>query len=400
MTNEKSAAIHLMVWEELIEALATAAILAFSILLEPQVYSEALAESPPSSSARPAGPQDPAELAVFLDGLLGGLMAERHIPGAVALVVKDGTVFFAKGYGFADLETRRPVNPEATLFRVASVSKLFTATAVMQLVEQGKLDLHVDVNQYLESFSLKAGFGKPVTLANLLTHTGGFDDAFLGSAQPLEWEPIPLGKYLSIHMPPRVMPPGDLISYSNHGLALAGYLVERASGQPFAEYVKEHILQPLGMQRSGFGWYQSPLVHTIVSALCSLIFLGTVLGWTLGVIVRRVAGGPTSSVPRSARRLGFVVSFLDTGFLAGVSIALRTVSPWVLFEGVPVWLVALCTVPLVSIPLSLGLPYFLLRSFWGTDWTPLAQLHYLFLTLAAFLFAGWVWYWNLLGVGF
>jgi CubicO group peptidase (beta-lactamase class C family) len=175
------------------------ALTALVVLLGPAVHSAAQTKSPSSVSTHPAGPQDPAELAVFLDGLLGGLMEERHIPGAVVLVVKDGSVFFAKGYGFADLETKRPVDPETTLFRVFSVSKLFTATAVMQLVEQGKLDLHADVNQYLDSFSLEERFGKPVTLANLLTHTGGFDDALLGSIQPLEREPVPLGKYLATH---------------------------------------------------------------------------------------------------------------------------------------------------------------------------------------------------------
>jgi hypothetical protein len=147
-------------------------------------------------------------------------------------------------------------------------------------------------------------------------------------------------------------------------------------------------------------WYQSPRVHTILAALCGLLFVGTVLGWTLGVIVRWVAGGPASGVPRLARRLGFVVSLLNAGFLAWVSIAFRTISPYVLFEGVPVSVIAFCTIPLVSIPLSLGLPYFLVRSLGEAGWTPLARLHYTFLTLAAFLFAGWVWYWNLLGVGF
>lgn len=102
----------------------------------------------------------------------------------------------------------------------------------------------------------------------------------------------------------------------------------------------------------------------------------------------------------AARRLGFVVSLLDVAFLAGIAAAFQTISPWTLFEGVPALVVALCAIPLVSIPLSLGLPYFLFRSFWETGWTPLARLHYTFLTLAAFLFAAWVWYWNLLGVGF
>ncbi len=208
---------------------------------------------PTPTAAAPAPATASPELAAYLDGLIFGLMKDRHVPGVVALIVQDGRVTFERGYGVADPTTGRPVDPETTLFRVASVSKLFTATAVMQLVEQGKLDLNADLNQYLEGFAVLNKFGKPVTLANLLTHTGGFDDAFLHTTQDLGDTPVPLGTYLAKRMPPQVMPPGDLISYSNNGLALAGYIVERASGRPFAEYVQENILTPLGMTHSGFG---------------------------------------------------------------------------------------------------------------------------------------------------
>jgi CubicO group peptidase (beta-lactamase class C family) len=153
----------------------------------------------------------------------------------------------------ADLETRRPVEPDRTLFRVASVSKLFVATAVMQLVEQGKLELDVDVNRSLKDFHIEEAFGEPVTLRHLLTHTGGFDDRFLYTAEPLEVLPTPLGDYLAARMPPRVMPPGRFISYSNHGYALAGHLVELASGRDFGDYVEQEIFAPLGMSSSSFG---------------------------------------------------------------------------------------------------------------------------------------------------
>jgi len=198
------------------------------------------------------GPEDPAELEAFLDGAVPALMETHHAPGAVVVVVKDGRVFLAKGYGFADLETRRPVDPETTRFRVASVSKLVTAVAAMQQVEEGRLDLHADVNAYLDAFQLEPHPGGPVTLHHLLTHTAGFDDRFLRSSRRLG-EPLPgLGAYLARRMPPRVMPPGHVISYSNHGLALAGHLVERASGVEFTEYVQERVLGPLGMERSRF----------------------------------------------------------------------------------------------------------------------------------------------------
>jgi CubicO group peptidase (beta-lactamase class C family) len=208
----------------------------------------ALAAAP--SPGRAADPR----LEAHLDGVLGALMETHRIPGAVAVVVRDGGVALAKGYGLADLASGRPVDPERTLFRVASVSKLFVATAVMQLVEQGKLELDADVNQTLRDFRVPAAFGAPVTLRRLLTHTAGFDDRHLGTAAPLAAEPVPLARYLAARLPPRVMPPGDLISYSNHGYGLAGHLVELASGVPFEAYVQREIFAPLGMAHSRFGF--------------------------------------------------------------------------------------------------------------------------------------------------
>src|SRR5262245_20274422 len=173
----------------------------------------AAAARPPSLSAPDVGP--------FLDGLIQGLLAAHQTPGAVAIVVKDGAVVYQRGYGYADPRTGRPVDPETTLIRVASISKLFTATAVMLLVEQGKLDLDADVNGYLVGVQVPPAFGAPVTLRQLLTHTAGFDDSFLESAEPLDAEPEPLAHYLARRLPARVMPPGELLSYSNHGIALA-----------------------------------------------------------------------------------------------------------------------------------------------------------------------------------
>ncbi len=206
----------------------------------------------PATARGEVGPADPAELEVFLAGLLPSLMESHHVPGAVFVMVKNGEIFFAKGYGYADLETQRPVDPETTLFRVASVSKLFTATAAMQLVEQGKLDLHADVNQYLSELEIEAAYGEPVTLHHLLTHTGGFDDRFLRSGLHIGAPIQPLGPYLAERMPPRVMPPGRIISYSNHGIALVGHLVEVVSGMSFTEYLDERVFGPLGMKRSRF----------------------------------------------------------------------------------------------------------------------------------------------------
>src|SRR5262249_1727341 len=121
----------------------------------------------------------PDGFAPFADSLMSAALEKHHIPGAVLAVVQDGRIAFARGYGFADLESRVPVDPQRTVFRVASVSKLFPATAVMQLVEHGRLDLDADVNHYLRRFQVPPAFGKPVTLFDLLTHTGGFDESNL-----------------------------------------------------------------------------------------------------------------------------------------------------------------------------------------------------------------------------
>jgi CubicO group peptidase (beta-lactamase class C family) len=201
-----------------------------------------------------AGPASGGDLESHVDGLLGGLMRTHRIPGAVVVVVRDGEVALAKGYGVADLATARPVDPERTLFRVASVSKLFVATAVMQQVERGRLDLDADVNGWLRDLRVPDAFGAPITLRHLLTHTAGFDDRHLRTADPLEAPPIPLGRYLAARLPPRVLPPGAMISYSNHGYGLAGHLVEVAAGVPFASYAEREIFQPLGMTRSRFGF--------------------------------------------------------------------------------------------------------------------------------------------------
>jgi len=165
------------------------------------------------------GPGNLRELETFLDNFFSKRMKELHVPGAAFVLVREGKIYFAKGYGFADRQHRRVVDPERTLFRVASVSKLFTATAVMQLAERGRLHLHEDVNRYLKGFQLESNYPAPVTLANLLTHTGGFDERFVGIAARHASEALPLGFYLAARMPPRVLPPGDLISYSNHGMA-------------------------------------------------------------------------------------------------------------------------------------------------------------------------------------
>ncbi len=206
-------------------------------------------ENTPSASSRVQGPTDAAEMQIFMDGLLKKEIEENHIAGAAVSVVKDGKLFFAKGYGYADLENNVPVDAEQTLFKIGSLTKLFTWTAVMQLAEQGELDLDADVNTYLD-FRIPGTYPQPITLKHLMTHTAGFEDQHVDMVSWNEADPTPAGRWLASHIPARVRPPGECAAYSNYGAALAGYIVARVSGQSYSQYVEEHILNPLGMKSS------------------------------------------------------------------------------------------------------------------------------------------------------
>src|SRR5215203_3858430 len=200
----------------------------------------------PTGPSQQQGPTDPAEMKAFLDEELGREMEKDHIAGAAVSVVKDGKLFFAKGYGDADLKKDIPVDPEQTIFRIGSVGKLFTWTAVMQLVEQGKLDLNEDINDYLD-FRIPDTYPQPITLKHLMTHTAGFEDRYYERLAKDPDELLPPREWLISNMPARVSPPGDVAAYSSYGAALAGYIVARVSGEPYDRYIQEHILNPLGM---------------------------------------------------------------------------------------------------------------------------------------------------------
>lgn len=201
-------------------------------------------------------PQLTAEdLNAFLGGMVPYAIAQANIAGASVAVVGNGQLIFADGYGFADMKSRRPVVADQTLFRAGSVSKLFTWTAVMQLVEQGKLDLDRNVDDYLD-FKVPEPYGKPITLRDVMTHSAGFEDTVTDLFVNKPSQMFPLRQYLLRHMPPLIEPPGRVVAYSNYGATLAGYIVQRVSGEPYDQYITRHILQPLGMDRSTF---QQPL---------------------------------------------------------------------------------------------------------------------------------------------
>lgn len=195
---------------------------------------------------------NPQELEPWLDEFMAAQMEELHIPGVTFSLVQDGELVLAKGYGYANVEQQIPVKADRTLFRVGSVSKLFTATAIMQLVERGLLKIDDDVNKYLSDFQIENNYPQPVTIANLLTHTAGFDDRLIGIFALETCEIEPLGEYLTAKMPARVLPPGKVMSYSNHGYALLGHIVELVTDLSFSQYIDENILQPLEMNHSSF----------------------------------------------------------------------------------------------------------------------------------------------------
>lgn len=213
----------------------------------------------------PAGGHDltSADLEAFFDGIFPLQLERSDIAGASVLVMRNGQVLLQKGYGYASMKTRYPVDPATTMFRLASISKLFTWISIMQLEEQGKIDLDTNVNFYLD-FKIPQAFGEKITLRNLMTHTGGFEEV---SDDILLTDPNKaptLREDLIANEPMRLFPPGQVPAYSNYGVGLASYIVQRVSGEPFAQYVKEHIFDPLKMTHSSFDQpVPKPLANTV-----------------------------------------------------------------------------------------------------------------------------------------
>lgn len=196
------------------------------------------------------GPHDPAEVETFFDAQISAQLEEYGIPGAAVVVVADSEILFAKGYGYANSETRTPVVAEKTLFHTGSITKLFTWTAVMQLAEQGRLDLHTDINTYLPNMRFPDTFPEPITMEHLLTHTPGLEDRLSNLVRLTRDDGMPLDVFVEQQQPARVLPPGKIIGYSNYGGTLGGYIVQEVSGIPFEDYIEKNLFAPLGMTRS------------------------------------------------------------------------------------------------------------------------------------------------------
>ena len=272
-------------------------------------------ESPvpaPVPAANGARELTAADVEAFLDGLVPLQLKQDDIAGATISVVKDGKLLFAKGYGYADVEKKKTVSAQDTLFRPGSISKLFTWTAVMQLFEQGKLDLDRDINDYLD-YQIPAAFDKPITLKHILTHTPGFEEQIKDLFSP-DPAPANLGQYLKTHIPARIYPPGTVPAYSNYATAVAGYIVERVSGTPFDQYVAENILKPLNMTRSTFA---QPLAADLAPLMSNGYRLGSDTAHPFEVINPYPAGSMSTTATDIAQ---FMIAHLQEGKLGGAQI--------------------------------------------------------------------------------
>lgn len=204
-----------------------------------------------------------ADLDAFFDGYVPAALSRGDVAGAALIVVKDGQVLFEKGYGLADIANRKPVDPKNTLFRAGGASAVATWMAVMQLVDQGKLDLDRDINDYLD-FRIPPTWPKQITLRDLMTQQSGFEEIARNVVTDRAERRQPLDVAARLSLPQRIYPAGQVPAYSDYGVALAGLIVERVGGQSFETYAAEHLFQPLGMTRTTFA---QPLPANLASSL-------------------------------------------------------------------------------------------------------------------------------------
>jgi len=233
-----------------IRLMAAQLALAGCLLVKLGVHAAAPATPTPPANAPVAQALTSTDVEAWLDGLMPTALDTTKTPGAVVVIVRGGQVLLEKGYGYADIKKRRPVDPRNTLFRPGSTSKLFTWTAVMQQVEAGKLNLDADVNTYLD-FTIPPRNGKPITLRHIMTHTTGLEETAKDLIVFNEPGPV-LGDVLKRHIPHRFADAGTVSGYSNYAASLAGYIVERVSGMPFDDYIEQRIFAPLAMKQSSF----------------------------------------------------------------------------------------------------------------------------------------------------
>ena len=276
----------------------------------------ALAEDAPSQIA-------PDAFANFADEQMNSAIVRDQFPGAAIVLVEDGTIAFARGYGVADLQTKRPIDPLNTGFRIGSISKLFAVVATLQLAERGKLSLSDAIQPHLPDIDLgEAGHG--VTIHNLLTHTDGFEVGWsIGGAARDERDAVSLGAFLQTHRPRRILPPGQMYVYSDVGMALAGRIVENVSGESFAQYTTEDIFSPAGMDHSTF---DQPLPQQIAQNMATGYrrFHGRFTAMPTEHVFAVSSAGMTTTPGDMAR---FMIACLNDGQIGGQIDGQRLLSP-------------------------------------------------------------------------
>jgi CubicO group peptidase (beta-lactamase class C family) len=293
-------------------AVLTLAAISTTALGAAQNSTPAATVPPTQTTAAPQPKGDPgaialtaADLDAWLDGYLPYALKTGDIAGAVVAVVQDGQILTERGYGYSDVAKRTPVDPKLTLFRPGSVSKLFTWTAVMQLVEQGKIDLDADVNRYLD-FKIPDRDGQPITMRNLMQHTAGFEEQAKGliSSDP---EAPRFEALLKQWVPERVFAPGSTPAYSNYGASLAGYIVQRLSGESFDDYLDKHLFAPLDMQHSSF---RQPLPANLAPLMSNGYVLGSGESHPFEIVGASPAGALSSPAEDMAH---FMIAQLQNG---------------------------------------------------------------------------------------
>ncbi|MFY0688701.1 MAG: serine hydrolase [Cyclobacteriaceae bacterium] len=194
---------------------------------------------------------DSLSIARFFDQKVPAQMDHLKTAGAVVAVVQNGEIVFQKGYGLSDVEEGVKMDPENSLMRIGSISKVFVWLSVMKLVEQGALELDRDVETYID-FEMKGDFDEPITLRHIMSHTAGLEDYVIKLFSNKEKDLKGLAEILDQHFPERVRPPGEFVSYSNHATGLAALIVEQVSGKNWKEFIKQEFFDPMNMNQSSF----------------------------------------------------------------------------------------------------------------------------------------------------
>ena len=227
---------------------------AAAVLLSLSLVATSVQAAPAPSVPSEAKALTPENAKAFLDEFFAADYTQPHFTGASVVIVKDGEVVAQEGYGLSDVKQNEAVDPTQTVFRVASVSKSFTAVAIMQLAEEGKLDLQADFLIYTPGLTLDNPFNTPVTVEQLLLHTSGFE---IRDPKPEDIHDdfdkvVEIDDYVKTHLPPVVREPGSSYMYDNFASLLLGLIVQNVSGERYEDYMDAHVFEPLGMENSGY----------------------------------------------------------------------------------------------------------------------------------------------------